>query len=164
MKNFDQIYNELFKSVFAYIICRVKNFAAAEDIAAKTWQKVLENFNKYNAQKGSYEQYIFTIARNEVNAHYRLFYVKKFLSLTDYEEDITDSSTSAENKVLKEEERQLLEYAFKALDKREMEIISLKFYSSLNNRQIAALTNLSESNVGTIAHRATVKLKAVMEP
>lgn len=164
MKNFDQVYNELFKSVFAYIMCRVKNESAAEDIAAKSWQKVLENFDKYNTNKGTYEQYIFTIARNEINAHYRMAYVKKFLSLTDYEEDITDQSPWAENKILKEEERQLLSNAFKVLDKREMEIISLKFYSSLNNRQIAALTNIGESNVGTIAHRATTKLKAIMEP
>jgi len=39
-------------------------------------------------------------------------------------------------------------------------LIALKYGASLNNRQIAELTGLSESNVGTILHRTVGALRA----
>jgi RNA polymerase sigma-70 factor (ECF subfamily) len=57
----------------------------------------------------------------------------------------------------------LLQNALKSLSGREKDLISLKFYSAMNNRQIAAVSGLSESNVGTILNRATMKLKTMLE-
>jgi RNA polymerase sigma-70 factor (ECF subfamily) len=45
------------------------------------------------------------------------------------------------------------------LSEREQELIALKYGASLNNRQIAELTGLSESNVGTILHRVVQTLR-----
>jgi RNA polymerase sigma-70 factor (ECF subfamily) len=45
------------------------------------------------------------------------------------------------------------------LGQTEKEIVSLKFASDMNNRQIAGILGLSESNVGTIIYRAVRKLR-----
>jgi RNA polymerase sigma-70 factor (ECF subfamily) len=45
------------------------------------------------------------------------------------------------------------------LPARERELIALKYGASLNNRLIAELTGLSESNVGTILHRLVKTLR-----
>ena len=55
--------------------------------------------------------------------------------------------------------RHLAELAM-GLSEREREVIALKYGAELNNRQIAALTGLSESNVGTLLHRAVRTLRA----
>ena len=52
--------------------------------------------------------------------------------------------------------------ALKKLEKREQDLLTLKFYSQLNNRQIAQMTGLSESNVGTLLHRALGKLRKIL--
>ena len=49
--------------------------------------------------------------------------------------------------------------ALRRLDERERDLIGLKFYSELNNREIAKVTGLSESNVGTVLYRCMAKLR-----
>jgi len=49
------------------------------------------------------------------------------------------------------------------LPPRERELIALKYGGAMTNRAIAAVTGLSESNVGTILHRTIGKLRAAWE-
>jgi len=46
-----------------------------------------------------------------------------------------------------------------ALPERERELVALKYGAVINNRVIAQLTGLSESNVGTILHRVVQTLR-----
>lgn len=46
-----------------------------------------------------------------------------------------------------------------ALPERERELVALKYGAVINNRVIAQLTGLSESNVGTILHRVVETLR-----
>jgi RNA polymerase sigma-70 factor (ECF subfamily) len=46
------------------------------------------------------------------------------------------------------------------LPDRDRELLSLKYGAGLTNRAIARITGLSESNVGTIVHRAVQALRA----
>ena len=50
------------------------------------------------------------------------------------------------------------------LPDRDRELLALKYGAGLNNREIARLTGLSESNVGTILHRAVLALRARWSP
>jgi RNA polymerase sigma-70 factor (ECF subfamily) len=45
------------------------------------------------------------------------------------------------------------------LPEREQELLALKYGAEATNRAIAGLTGLSESNVGTILHRAVTALR-----
>jgi RNA polymerase sigma-70 factor, ECF subfamily len=47
----------------------------------------------------------------------------------------------------------------KTLPAREQEIIALKFGADMTNRSIAQALQMSESNIGTILHRAVTKLR-----
>ena len=71
--NFASLYQEFFKPVFAYILCRVGQRALAEDLAACAWRKAYEKMALFDSQKGTFRQWIFTIARNEINMYYRLY-------------------------------------------------------------------------------------------
>ena len=59
--------------------------------------------------------------------------------------------------------RQGLLDAISRLDERSRDIIALKFSSGMNNREIAGLTGLGESNVGIIIFRAVKKMQADLE-
>ena len=45
------------------------------------------------------------------------------------------------------------------LDPRERELIALKFFTGLDNAEIAAVIGVSESNAGTRLHRTITKLR-----
>ncbi len=163
MMPFQELYNCYFKRIYAYILLRVKDPVLAEDLCAATWRKAYEKINSFEEEKGTFGQWVFTIARNEVNMHRRLYWVKNIFSITETE----DLLTSGDKPILQEmEENEFRKHLFEALDKlsaRERDLISLKFYSGLNNRQIAGVTGLSQSNVGTILSRALHKMKQQME-
>ena len=163
MMPFQELYNCYFKRIYAYILLRVKDPVLAEDLCAAIWRKAYEKINSFEEEKGTFGQWVFTIARNEVNMHRRLYWVKNIFSITETE----DLLISGDKPILQEmEENEFKKHLFEALDKlsaRERDLISLKFYSGLNNRQIAGVTGLSQSNVGTILSRALHKMKQQME-
>lgn len=163
MQNFDEIYNEYYNIVFSYIISRVKDESLAEDLAAALWRKVFEKLAIFDDSKGILRQWLFGIARNEINMHYRLYYVRKFLSLTNFEESVPSDEKEVSLQLEDETNSRKLLEAMSALKSKERDIVALKFYSGLNNRQIASLAGISESNVGTIVNRAINKLRLLLE-
>ena len=108
------------------------------------------------------EQWIFTIARNEVNNHYRWQRLKQLFLFPEEDVFVSNEKTPFEQLSAQERTSCLLR-ALKKLGKREQDLLALKFYSQLNNRQIAQMTGLSESNVGTLLHRALGKLRKILE-
>lgn len=161
--NFEEIYSHLFKRVLAYIVSRTGNLTAAEDIACRTWQKAWDKKHQFNHEKGTPEQWIFTIARNEVNKYFRFWQLKKFFSLSQQEENIISREKTPLAALQHNENKQALMAALQVLSQRELDLLALKFQSTLNNRQIAGVTGLSESNVGTILNRAITKLRTRLE-
>ena len=108
------------------------------------------------------EQWIFTIARNETNKYFRFQKLKRFFVL--FEETSTQNKEKSILDILSTQEQNYsLFNALEILSKREKDLISLKFFSGLNNRQIASVCQLSESNVGTILNRALKKLRTKLE-
>ncbi len=161
--NFEQVYNAYFKRIYSYIRARITDEAQADDIACNVWQKVFEKQSSFDESKGNIEQWLFTIARNQVNSHFRLYYIKNFFSMTDKEEVFSSKEKQPLDKLGEEEDLKQLSAALAALNQKERDLISLKFFSSLNNREIAKITSLSESNVGTIINRAVNKIKTILE-
>lgn len=163
MAPFQELYNAYFKRVYAYVFLRVKDAALAEDLCAGAWRKACEKFASYDETKGVFAQWIFTIARNEINMHRRLYWVRHFFSLTDTEDVLPLQDKTPLRQAEEDELKRRLLLALGKLSAKERDVISLKFYSGLNNRQIAAVTGMSESNVGTVAHRAVEKMRCDME-
>lgn len=161
--NFEQVYNDYFGRVYSYIRARVYNETQADDICSEIWQAVFEKQDSFDEGKGSKEQWLFTIARNKVNSHFRLYHIKNFFSFADKEETLPSQESQPLNELDKEEDIKQLNAALSTLNEKERDLISLKFFSSLNNREISAVTSLSESNVGTILNRAMNKIRTFME-
>ena len=161
--NFEEIYQNLFKRVLAYVVSRTGNMAVSEDIACRTWQKAWDKQYQFNPQKGTPEQWIFTIARNEVNKYFGFWQLKRFFSIAEHEESLVSTEKAPLEVMEQSEDKRTLLAALKTLSSRERDLIALKFQSTLNNRQIAVLTGLSESNVGTILNRAITKLRTQLE-
>lgn len=161
--SFEEIYKQYFKRVLAYVFARTANETTAEDICLNIWQKVLDKFSSFDSNKGNIEQWLFTVARNETNSYFRLYFIKNFFSLTGNEEVHQQHEPQPLENMALEEDKKLLAQCLQTLDKRERDLISLKFFSSLNNREIAKVSGLSESNVGTILKRSLDKIRLQME-
>jgi len=153
-EDFAGIYDRCFPKVYNYVRCRVKSPEAADDITAKVFEKALKNLGDYDAARAPCEAWIFGIARNSVGDWFRDEARRRETSLEEAPEpaELSSPETGREN-------LRLLE-AVSGLDERSRDILALKFYSEMTNREIAALTGLGESNVAVIIFRAVKKLQA----
>ncbi len=157
-ETFARLYDEHLDKVFRYMQYRVNNMQLAEDLTSTVFEKALANFSKYSAEKASFSTWIFSIARNVVIDHYRVSSKRQTVYL---EEAMAQSSSalSPEEELERKDEGERLNMSLAELSEEEQEIIRLKFGAELNNRQIAKMLGLSESNVGTKLYRAVRKMR-----
>lgn len=160
---FEELYERYFARVHNYIRYRVISLDAADDIVSAVFEKVLDKYGSFDPAKANIEVWLFTIARNTLNDHFRRRKVRGWLSISDREEDIPSGETPEEEARRNEDCGRVLK-AMSGLADQEREIVALRFTLGMGNNDIAALTGLSESNVGVIIFRALKKLKGILGP
>jgi RNA polymerase sigma-70 factor (ECF subfamily) len=99
---------------------------------------------------------VFSIARNVAVDHLRAQRPHLPLEAAD---DVAAAGTPHED-VTRLSDLERLAALVERLPAREQELVALKYGAEATNRAIAALTGLSESNVGTILHRTIQALRA----
>ena len=67
------LYEQYMPKVYRYISFRIRDENMAQDLTSIVFEKALTKFNAFNPQKGSFSTWIFTIARNTVIDHYRVY-------------------------------------------------------------------------------------------
>jgi RNA polymerase sigma factor (sigma-70 family) len=155
---FGSFYEQYLPKVFQYVNYRVGDRALAEDLTSDIFNKALSSFAKYDSGKATFPTWIFSIARNTLIDYYRRkSREQKFHREAD--SGVPVSSESPEEEVSRSEEIGKLRECLSVLKSNEQELISLKFSGGMTNREIAQITGLSESNVGTILCRAVRKLR-----
>lgn len=160
-KAFADLYDHYFPRIFTYIRYRVDDDATADDLTAYVFERALSQLKRYNPDRAPFAAWLFGIARNAVSNHGRRKRRWQWLSLDSIRDQVSNVLQPEETAVQQETEEQLL-YAVSQLNDRERDLVALKFSAGMTNRGIADLTNLSESNVGVIIHRALNKLRATL--
>ena len=158
-ENFLELYEQYLPRGLRYMSYRVNDVSEAEDLTSDVFQKALGKFASYRPDKSSLPTWLFTIARNTVIDHYRKADRKKTVVPLENVADMSETKSSPEEEYSRREERQRLKVCLAVLSDQEQEIVSLKFGSEINNRQIADMLNLSESNVGTILYHSICRLR-----
>ena len=157
-ETFAMLYEHYMPGIYKYIHFRTGNVHLAEDLTSAVFEKALTGFRGYKANRASFLTWIMTIARNMVIDHYRQQSRRKDIPIENAKDSLINN-LSPEQEVVKREELQRLQVCLKRLSEKEQEIVACKFGSEMNNRQIAGLLSLSESNIGTILYRAVRKLR-----
>ena len=155
---FAGLYDEFMPKVFRYIHCKVNDEQLTEDLTSMVFEKALVNFASYSRDKAAFSTWIFSIARNTVIDHYRTAARRQHVPL-DEAEDTPSGEPSPEEQSEQRAEKECLLRCLGGLSQPDREIIGLKFGAELNNREIARMLGLSESNVGVRLFRAVKKLR-----
>lgn len=144
-----------YPAVFRYFRLRGADADTANDLASAAFERALRRLSSYDPNKGSFANWIFTIAHNLGVDHWKA----PASHAAELEEDFPSAGPPPELALIQLEDRQALLAALNELDDRQRDLIALKFASRLTNRKIAEITGLSESNVGVILYRALQRLR-----
>lgn len=157
--NWDAVYQEMLPRLYNFFRYRVGDEALAEDLTSATFEKAWSSRNNFRGDLGAVSTWIFAIARNVKVDHFR-----KAKPQVEFDalESVADGFLIEEQSQKRDEERRL-EVLLEESDPRDRELIALKYGADMSNREIAKLTGLSESNVGTILSRAVNKLRSAWE-
>jgi RNA polymerase sigma-70 factor (ECF subfamily) len=159
---FVMLYDRYFPRVYNYLRARTGDPHLADDLTAQTFENVLRNIASYRPEKAPFSSWLFAIARNALNDHLRAARRRQWFSLDALRYQPADRS-DLEGRYIQAESRQALAQALEQLGERERDLVALKFLAGLNNRQIAGLSGLSESNVGVILFRAMHRLRSLLQ-
>jgi RNA polymerase sigma-70 factor (ECF subfamily) len=143
--------------VYNFFRYRVGRTADAEDLTAVTFEKAWRARHRYRRDVAGFTTWLLTIARNVAADHFRTH--RDFVGL-DRAAGVVSSAMTPEQTLERQSDGDRLAALLAELPARERELIALKYGAGLNNREIAAATGLSESNVGTILHRTVHTLRS----
>jgi RNA polymerase sigma factor (sigma-70 family) len=160
--SFAMLYDRYFPRVYNYMRFRCSDPQTADDLTSVVFEKALREIAHYQAERAPFAVWLFTIARNALTDHLRAGQRHPWLTL-DLLRGHSNPDHSTEEGLIETETRDSLIRALARLSERERDLIALKFQAGLNNRQIAEMTHLSESNVGVTVFRAIQRLRVLME-
>ena len=160
--DFADLYGRYIHRLLNYMRLRVSDETLAQDLVAASFERAFAKRQQLRDPE-AFAAWLFRIARNELNQHYRTQSLRgahvPLLTIAD----LPDGSTPPDVQAARQQELDELLVAVKSLSEREQEIIRLKFVGELTNRAIAGVLRLREGHVAVILYRAIRKLRAVLE-
>lgn len=162
---FQSTYKEMSRQIYWYVLKKVNKEEIAEDIAAETFMKLVENVNILNERPQSgVKAWLYTVARNKVIDYYRKYSDN---NKVDIDEEVMEIIAKEEGHYLedaiKNEDNAILLNAMNNLSGNEKEILSLRFNDEMAFNEIAQCIGKSEGSVKMTLYRSLEKLKEIIE-
>jgi RNA polymerase sigma-70 factor (ECF subfamily) len=151
---FDRLYRSSRDDVYAYVASLLRDAPAAEEVTAAAFERAYRKRHRFDPERGEPRAWLFGIARNAALDELRRR--GRQAELTAEPEDV---DARAEEGAEHSERRLAVSAALERLEPGERELIALKFFAGLENREIARVLGIGESNAGTRLHRAMTKLR-----
>lgn len=160
-ENFVYLYEIYFPRLYSYIACRTTDRQEAEDIVAFVFEQLLSKFQMYDPQRGSLDNWIFTIARNALTDRQR--YKRRHNNQTLDEHLEIEADVSLSEQFLRQEEIQQLHRYLGRLSERERELLILRYSAGLPHRRIGEIMKMTEGSVAVTLGRILRKLYRYFE-
>lgn len=153
--DWDTLYAEQLPRIYNYFRYRVGP-DLAEDLTSETFEKAWRGRHTYRRNLGAFTTWLYAIARNVAIDHFRRHVPNEPLDAASH----VAANSSPELDAIRASNAAHLARLLANLDDRSRELLALRYGAGLTNRTIAKLSDLSESNVGTILHRAIQDLRS----
>jgi RNA polymerase sigma-70 factor (ECF subfamily) len=155
-----QVLPGLIPQVYRMLTRRGIHPALAEELTQKTIFDAIRRRETYDSSKGTLEQWIFTIAKNNLalEMRQRQNRPKPDGQLLQYLE-VMDSAPMPEAVLEQQETAALVREGLSQLNEKERTVLKGKYIEDLSARQICLKLKLSEKAVHSLLYRARISLR-----
>lgn len=157
--NWREVYDRLLPKIFHYFCYKTGDTDTSEELTAITLEKAWAGRNGFKTDQGQFDDWVYGIARRTAVDHFRSGKSETDLDVILHQAAGDRLEDDIQKKLMFERICQLI----RQFPEREQELVALKYGAEMTNREIARVTGLSESNVGTILHRLVMQLRELLE-
>lgn len=163
-KDFDMLYRTYHDKVYNFTLKRVSDPHTAEDLTGEIFEKIVKSLEDFKWQGITVSAWIFRVARNQVIDFYRKNNkYKGNVSLDEVSNFIESKSESALEMMIDDEVQINLYNAIREFKDQDQYLIYYKYFEQMNNKKIAQIMGMTETNIGTRLHRVRKKLKKYLK-
>ena len=145
--------------VYRFIAYRVGDPAVADDLTAEVFVIMVKRVHEYEYRGRPFLAWLYAIARNTVNMHYRQQQQRPVESLT---EELVDQKPNPADLAHERLDQRRLMAALPQLTPPQREVILLKFIEGLSNGEVAAILNKTEGAIRVLQFRALDALRRAL--
>lgn len=158
MQNIEEIYKEYFKTVYKYLFCLTSNHDLAEELTQETFYKAVKKIDTYEG-KCKISVWLCQIAKYTWYDYLRR--KQEIINIDDLYE--FKSEVSLEDKIIEEEEKNLIEGKLNVLDEFSKEVVILRIKGDMSFKEIGNVLNKTENWARVTYYRAKNKLKEALK-
>ena len=155
---FGRLYDRYIGKIYRFVYYKTHHRETAEDLVSRIFTKALEKIGGFDADKGTFQAWLYAIARNTVIDHYRTSRgetgIEDVWDLTGNE----DAERDMDAKMKLEKVGQYLA----RLKSAHRDILIMRLWQGLSHAEIAAALDTSEASVKMTYSRAVNKLRREM--
>jgi len=155
-KAFGEIYETYFDRIFNYLYRQTDDEELAGDLCSQTFVNALNHLNKYEFRGFPFSSWLYKIAGNEVNKHYRKNKGKKIFSIEELK--VKELVEQANEGWDEEMVTQVIAY-MNELPTDMVQVLELRFFEDKDFKEIAFILDITESGAKMRTYRALDKLR-----
>lgn len=155
---FSELYDHFVENIYRFIFFKV-NSDDAEDLTEIVFIKVWEHKEKFDCKKSAIGSWIYTIARNTVIDHYRVFKQSEELHDGIEDEEVLNPKLFAEESLRFER----LNEGIHKLSENYKDVVLLRFIEDMEYSEIAKVLEKSEGSIRIMQFRALKELKKILQ-
>lgn len=156
------LFDLYYTAVYRYVLAKLGNPTEAEDVASEVFMRVAEYIGRFQwREEATFQAWLFRIASNQVNTHYRRQTTRTVHISTD-DIDIEDSALGPEGRMLHAVTMDEVAAACKRLPPLQQQVIFHRFAAGRSVRETAEALGKTENNVKVLQHKAIAKLQKLL--
>jgi RNA polymerase sigma-70 factor (ECF subfamily) len=153
---FGLLYKKYFDNIFRFIYRQTDDEALTSDLCSQTFLNALKNVHKYEFRGVPVSAWLYKIASNEVNKHYRK---SKHVRVFSLEEVKVRELFEQADEAWDEELIGRLSARLKNLPTDMLKVLELRFFEDKDFKEIAFILDITESGAKMRTYRALDKLR-----
>jgi RNA polymerase sigma-70 factor (ECF subfamily) len=166
---FGRLYDAYFDNIFNHILYRTGNVTLAQDLTAQTFFNALNNIGGFRFRGVSILAWLYRIATNEVNGHFRKQKRRSFTTLETMSEKLEDEHNRPDQEIEEAEEAlqekkmfRLLHQCIEELKPLERSLVTLRYFERKPYAEIAEILGQREQTLRMRNSRLLKKLKKIL--
>lgn len=143
MEDFVLLYDAYVEKIYKFLFFRTFHKELAEDLTSQTFIKAFEKISTFDADRGTFQAWVYQIARNLLIDEYRK---RKPVDNIDAHQNL-QSTTDLESETQAMQSKEALQKLLQTLSEESQELVTMRLWDELPYSEIAHITGKTEGSL-----------------